>query len=83
MSKKYEYNGFVYCEDDLSEEIYNYGGNLCDLYYELARNGKVEGISPYYFVRDNSGDSECYEDCEDLIKAEYENLGVEVLQGYE
>lgn len=23
MNKKYEYNGNIYCEDDLSEEIYN------------------------------------------------------------
>lgn len=32
MNKKYEYNGNIYCEDDLSEEIYNYGGDLDDLF---------------------------------------------------
>ena len=31
MNEKYEYNGNIYCEDDLSDEIYNYGGDLDDL----------------------------------------------------
>lgn len=35
MNKKYEYNGNIYCEDDLSEEIYNYGGDLDDLFFDL------------------------------------------------
>lgn len=31
MNKKYEYGGLIYCEDDLSEEIDNYGGDLYPL----------------------------------------------------
>ena len=32
MNKKYEYGGLIYCEDDLSEKIDNYGGSLYDLF---------------------------------------------------
>ena len=38
MNKKYEYNGNIYCEDDLSEEIYNYGG---DLYEWIPASGRL------------------------------------------
>lgn len=31
MNKRYEYDEKIYCEDDLSEEIDNYGGDLYDL----------------------------------------------------
>lgn len=33
--KKYEYNGKIYCEEDLSCEIDNYGGDLYALYFAL------------------------------------------------
>lgn len=33
MSKKYEYDEKIYCDDDLSEEIENYGGDLYDLFF--------------------------------------------------
>lgn len=47
MNKKYEYNGNIYCEDDLSEEIYNYGGDLDDLFYDLLRNKDIEETTYY------------------------------------
>lgn len=31
MNKKYEYNGQIYCKDDLSNQIDNYGGDLYPL----------------------------------------------------
>ena len=31
MNKRYSYNGMIYCEDDLSEEIENYGGDLLEI----------------------------------------------------
>lgn len=43
MNKKYEYNGNIYCEDDLSEEIDNYGGDLYDLYWSLKESRLVGG----------------------------------------
>lgn len=79
MSKRYKYKDLIYCEDDLSEEIDNYGGDLFDLYWELKRDKKATGIT-YYYVRPMDGDCEYYEDYADLIKEEYENLEVEVLK---
>jgi hypothetical protein len=48
MKKKYEYGGLIYCEDDLSEEIDNYGGSLFDLYWNLKEAGMVDEITYYY-----------------------------------
>ena len=47
MSKRYKYKDLIYCEDDLSEEIDNYGGGLFDLYWELKRDKKATGITYY------------------------------------
>lgn len=41
MNKKYEYNDMIYCEDDLSEEIDNYGGSLYDLFSRLESDGRA------------------------------------------
>lgn len=30
-NERYEYKGLIYCEDDISDEFNNYGGNLFDL----------------------------------------------------
>lgn len=77
MTKKYEYEGLVYCDDDLSEEIDNYGGNLLDLYYALKSDRLVE---EYTFYSINDGEVDQYETPEDLIENEYENLGIEVTE---
>lgn len=60
MNKKYEYNGNIYCEDDLSEEIYNYGGDLDDLFSDLLRNQDIEEIT-YYSAKDACSSDECKE----------------------
>lgn len=41
MNKRYEYGGFIYCDDDLSKEIENYVGIIYDLFLELERDGKA------------------------------------------
>lgn len=82
MNKKYEYKGNIYCEDDLSKEIYNYGGGLDDLFYELLRNKKVEEFKGYY-LKGVVCDGGFYRDYKELIKEEYENLGIEVLIAYD
>lgn len=82
MNKKYEYNGNIYCEDDLSGEIYNYGGDLDDLFADLLRNKDIEETT-YYSAQGACSSDEYYEDYKELIKVEYEKLGIEVLQGYE
>lgn len=74
MNKKYEYNGNIYCEDDLSEEIDNYGGDLYDLYWSLKESGLVGQIT-YYYVS-NDGDCDYYEYYENLIEEEFSELEV-------
>ena len=72
MNKKYEYNGMIYCEDDLSEQIDNYGGDLYDLFLTLETDGKA-GRAKIYYRKETD---EPYEDYEDLIKTEFCELEV-------
>ena len=82
MNKRYEYKGMIYCEYDLSDEIDNYGGDLYDLYWSLKESREVYEITHYY-VSYEYGDCEYYEDYKELIKEEYEKLGIEKLKAYE
>ena len=72
MDKKYEYDGKIYCEDDLSEEIDNYGGALYDLFSRLESDGRA-GCTEVYYKKESS---EPYEDYEDLIESEFSELEV-------
>lgn len=73
MNKKYEYGGLIYCEDDLSLEIDNYGGALYDLFCNLESDGRAGSTYVYY----NKENSEPYENCEDLIESEFSELEVD------
>lgn len=76
--KRYLFAGEIFCEDDLSEEIDNYGGVLFDLYYYyLRRRGKVWEDRHYCLP----GDSTIYYSPEELIESEYEALGIELIEG--
>lgn len=72
MNKRYEYGGFIYCNDDLSKEIKNYGGILYDLFSELERDGKA-GSTFVYYAKESS---EPYETYEELIESEFSDLEV-------
>lgn len=72
MNKRYEYGQLIYCEDDLSEQIDNYGGDLRDLFLELERDGRAGYTEIYYASESN----EPYEDYEDLIESEFSELEV-------
>lgn len=82
MNKKYEYKGNIYCEDDLSHEIYNYGGDLDDLFFDLLRNKDIEKTT-YYSAKDACSSDECYEDYKELIKEKYEKLGIKEIKAYD
>lgn len=77
VSKKYEYGGKIYCEDNLSKDVDNYGGNIYDLYLALSRdhlaNEKNEGNVTYYYAMDGAYD---YENHYDLIELEFADLEV-------
>ena len=72
MNKKYEYGELIYCEDDLSEEIDNYGGDLYDLYVALSHDDLVNDVT-YYYVTDGTTDYDTYEE---LIESEFSVLEV-------
>lgn len=73
MNKKYEYDGLIYCEDDLSLEIDNYGGTLYDLFSRLESDGRA-GCAEIYYKKESD---EPYEDYEDLIESEFSELEVD------
>ena len=72
MNKKYEYGGLIYCEDDLSLEIDNYGGDLYELYVALSRDDLVNDVT-YYYVTDGTTDYDTYDE---LIESEFSVLEV-------
>lgn len=72
MNKRYEYGGLIYCEDDLSLEIDNYGVDLYELYVALSHDDLVNDVT-YYYVTDGTTD---YDTCEELIESEFSVLEV-------
>lgn len=73
--KKYEYNGKIYCEEDLSCEIDNYGGDLYALYFALKADDKAHENTVHYAEPESSRDY--YESPEELIEAEFGDLVAE------
>lgn len=57
MNKRYEYDGLIYCEDDLSEEIDNYGGDLYELFVALECDDRVERKVMYCSIDVFDGES--------------------------
>ena len=72
MNKRYEYGGLIYCEDDLSLEIDNYGGDLYELSVALSHDDLVNDVT-YYYVTDGTTDYDTYEE---LIESEFSVLEV-------
>lgn len=77
MNKKYEYNGNIYCEDDLSGEIYNYGGDLDDLFSELEADDRAESVVMYRSIDEDGENNEyIYGGIEYLLEKEFSELEV-------
>ena len=74
MVKRYEYKGEIYCEEDLSEEIENYGGDLFDLYWNLKTAG--DAIEWKYYASIQNPEN-TYDSVEDLIEKEFDYLEVD------
>lgn len=71
--KKYEYGGMIYCDEDLSYEIDNYGGDLISLFIELKRHDNAQEITTYYCPQSNA----YYDSIDEFIEKECEDLEVE------
>jgi hypothetical protein len=78
----YRFEGKVYCETDLSEELGDeYGGDLYDLYWELSHNRKILDEKTLYYKRDvEEGERIYYDSPEELLADMVEELGLEVLE---
>lgn len=78
MNKRYEYCGFIYCDDDLSHEIKNYGGNLYDLFLLLEADDRAERKEMYCSrdVYDGEDGKYIYGDYRYLIESEFSDLEV-------
>lgn len=74
--KKYEYKGKIYCDDDLSEKIDNFGGDLWTLCDTLIDEGEVNEVT-YFYPRDCESSAQMYESREELIENEFEHLLIE------
>ncbi len=73
--KKYKYNGKIYSEEDLSEEIgEEYGGDLYWLYSELQADGKASEQTLYSAP---SCPEKVYDDYETLIEDQFDYLQVD------
>lgn len=71
MSKRYKYKDQIFCEDDLSEEIENYGGDLFDLYWELKTVGEATEWTNYSCT---GNPENVYGSPEELIEKEFDHL---------
>lgn len=69
--KIYEYKGKHYCDEDISLEDDDYGGDLYDLYWELKKDGLA---NEYTYYKADYCESDAYESAEDLIENEFEDL---------
>lgn len=77
MNKKYEYNGMIYCKDDLSEEIDNYGGTLYELFSELEADDRAESVVMYRSIDEDGENNEyCYECIDYFLEKEFGELEV-------
>lgn len=78
MNKKYEYGELIYCENDLSESIDNYGGTLYDLFLVLEADDRAERKEMYCSrdVYDGEDGKYIYGDYRYLIESEFSELEV-------
>lgn len=77
MNKRYEYNEMIYCKDDLSNQIDNYGGNLYDLFSELESDDRAESVVMFRSIDEDGESGEyIYESIRHCIEKEFSKLEV-------
>lgn len=77
MNKRYEYCGLIYCEDDLSKEIDNYGGDLYELFSELEADDRAESVVMFRSIDEDGEDGKyIYGSIEYCLEKEFSDLEV-------
>lgn len=72
--KKYLFNGKIYCDEDLSEKIDNYGGSEYDLCWDM-QEAHIIREETYFYCPESA---ESYSDFEDFMEREGWNYCEEV-----
>lgn len=80
MSKVYEYDDNVYCEDDVSSQYSNYAGDLYDMYYAMKKNYHAYEHT-FYYVQDGDVDGRVYDSYEEMIENECEDCVIADTEG--
>lgn len=77
MNKRYEYNRKIYCKDDLSNQIDNYGGDLYDLFSELEADERAESVVMFRSIdEDEENGKYIYGSIQYCIEKEFSDLEV-------
>lgn len=77
MNKRYEYGGLIYCKDDLSKQIDNYGGDLYELFSELEADDRAESVVMYRSIDEDGEYGEyIYGEIRYCIEKEFSDLEV-------
>ena len=77
MNKKYEYNKKIYCKDDLSNQIDNYGGDLYELFSELEADDRAESVVMFRSIDEDGENGEyIYGEIRYLLEKEFSDLEV-------
>lgn len=77
MNKKYEYCGKIYCKDDLSNQIDNYGGDLYELFSELEADDRTESVVMFRSIDEDGEDGKyIYGSIQYCIEKEFSELEV-------
>lgn len=77
MNKRYEYNGMIYCKDDLSNQIDNYGGDLYELFSELEADDRAESVVMFRSIDEDGENNEyIYGSIRHCIEKEFSDLEV-------
>ena len=77
MNKRYEYNGMIYCKDDLSNQIDNYGGDLYELFSELEADDRAESVVIFRSIDEDGENNEYIYGCiEYCLEKEFRDLEV-------
>lgn len=77
MNKRYEYGELIYCNDNLSQQIDNYGGDLYDLFSELEADDRAESVVMFRSIDEDGENGEyIYESIRHCIEKEFSELEV-------
>lgn len=81
--KVYEYDGKLYCEEDLSMEVGDkYGGSLFDLYWDASHGSESGSLCDETVYYSAYNPEVTYDNCEELVEDYFEESEVTDLEAW-